>query len=108
MSFPENRMRRLRRTAALRRMSRETRLSRDNLILPLFVVEGTGVRQPVASMPGIDRWSVDRIIEECKRVSDLGVPAVILFGIPAEKDATGSGADAASHRPSKSALLTDK
>jgi porphobilinogen synthase len=95
MSFPVNRMRRLRRTEALRRMSRETRLSRDDLVLPLFVVEGTAVRQPVASMPGVSRWSVDQVIEETKRVSDLGVPAVILFGIPSEKDARGSGADAA-------------
>jgi porphobilinogen synthase len=94
MSFPESRMRRLRRSDALRRMSRETRLSRDNLVLPLFVVEGSAVRQPIASMPGVCRWSVDRLTEECKRVSDLGVPAVILFGIPAEKDALGSGADA--------------
>ncbi len=94
MSFPESRMRRLRRSDALRRMSRETRLSRDNLVLPLFVVEGRAVRQPIASMPGVCRWSVDRVTEECKRVSDLGVPAVILFGIPAEKDALGSGADA--------------
>jgi porphobilinogen synthase len=94
MSFPESRMRRLRRSDALRRMSRETRLSRDNLVLPLFVVEGSAVRQPIASMPGVCRWSVDRVIEECKRVSDLGVPAVILFGIPAKKDALGSGADA--------------
>jgi porphobilinogen synthase len=95
MSFPESRMRRLRRSDALRRLSRETRLSRDDLVLPLFVVEGSAVRQPIASMPGVWRWSVDRLTEECKRVSDLGVPAVILFGIPAEKDATGSGADAA-------------
>ena len=87
-------MRRLRRSDALRRMSRETRLSRDNLVLPLFVVEGSAVRQPIASMPGVCRWSVDRLTEECKRVSDLGVPAVILFGIPAKKDALGSGADA--------------
>ena len=95
MSFPESRMRRLRRSDALRRLSRETRLSRDDLVLPLFVVEGSAVRQAIASMPGVFRWSVDRLTEECKRVSDLGVPAVILFGIPAEKDATGSGADAA-------------
>ena len=95
MSFPVNRMRRLRRTEALRRMSRETRLSRDDLVLPLFVVEGSGLRQPIASMPGVCRWSADQVIEETKRVFDLGVPAVILFGIPAEKDARGSGADAA-------------
>ena len=94
MSFPQNRMRRLRRTETLRRMSRETRLSRDDLILPLFVVEGSGVREPVASMPGVQRFSVDQLVEETKRVFDLGLPAVILFGIPDEKDAVGSGADA--------------
>jgi porphobilinogen synthase len=95
MSFPVNRLRRLRRSESLRRMVRETRLSRDDLILPLFVVEGNGVRDPIASMPGVQRFSVDQVIEETKRVEGLGVPAVILFGIPDEKDAVGSGADAA-------------
>jgi porphobilinogen synthase len=95
MSFPVNRLRRLRRTETLRRMARETRLSRDDLILPLFVVEGSGVREPVVSMPGVHRFSVDQLVEESKRVFDIGVPAVILFGIPNEKDAVGSGADAA-------------
>lgn len=94
MSFPTNRMRRLRRSETLRRMSRETRLSRDDLILPLFVVEGSGVRDPVVSMPGVQRFSVDQVVEETKRVFDRGVPAVILFGIPEDKDAVGSGADA--------------
>jgi porphobilinogen synthase len=94
MSFPTVRMRRLRRTEALRRMTRETRLSREDLVLPLFAVEGTGVRQPVASMPGVERLSADQVAEEAKRVADLGIPAVILFGIPAAKDARGSGADA--------------
>jgi porphobilinogen synthase len=73
----------------------ETRLSRDNLVLPLFVVEGSGVREPVASMPGVLRFSVDQVVDEAKRVSDLGVPAVILFGIPEDKDPVGTGADAA-------------
>jgi porphobilinogen synthase len=95
MSFPNVRMRRLRRTEALRRLRRETRLSRDDLVLPLFVVEGSGVREPVASMPGVFRHSVDTLVNEVKEVSDLGIPAVILFGIPQEKDARGSGADAA-------------
>jgi porphobilinogen synthase len=95
MSFPVTRMRRLRRTDALRRMRRETQLSRDDLILPLFVVEGKGVREPVASMPGVSRFSVDQVALEAKEVADLGIPAVILFGIPAEKDARGSLADAA-------------
>jgi len=95
MSFPITRMRRLRRSETLRRMARETRLHRDDLVLPLFVVEGSAVREPVASMPGVLRFSVDQVVDECKRVSDLGVPAVILFGIPSDKDARGSGADAA-------------
>ena len=95
MSFPKDRMRRLRRTETLRRMTRETRLSRDNLILPLFVVEGDGVREEVSSMPGVFRYSVDQVVDEAKRVFDLGVPGVIFFGIPNAKDATGTGADAA-------------
>jgi len=94
MSFPVTRPRRLRRSETLRRMVRETRLSRDDLVLPLFVVEGRGVREPVASMPGVDRQSVDVLADEAKRVQDLGLPAVILFGIPSGKDARGSGADA--------------
>jgi porphobilinogen synthase len=95
MSFPRTRLRRLRRTEALRRLSRETRLSRDDLVLPLFAVPGRGVREPVASMPGVHRFSVDQLADEAKAVADLGLPAVILFGIPPEKDARGSGADAA-------------
>lgn len=94
MSFPTTRMRRLRRNETLRRMARETRLSRDDLILPLFVVEGSGVREAVSSMPGVLRYSVDQVVDEAKRVFDLGVPAVIFFGIPEHKDAQGSGADA--------------
>jgi porphobilinogen synthase len=94
MSFPITRMRRLRRTDALRRMRRETVLTRDDLVLPLFVVEGSGVREPVASMPGVSRFSVDQVALEAKEVADLGIPAVILFGVPVEKDAVGSGADA--------------
>jgi len=95
MSYPTTRMRRLRGSETLRRMVRETRLSRDDLILPLFVVEGVGVREPVASMPGVFRHSVDTLVAEVKRVRDAGIPAVILFGIPGAKDARGSGADAA-------------
>jgi len=94
MSFPTVRPRRLRRTETLRRMVRETRLSRENLVLPLFVVEGAGVREPVSSMPGVFRHSVDALVDEAKRVHDLGIPAILLFGIPAAKDARGSGADA--------------
>jgi porphobilinogen synthase len=95
MSFPTTRMRRLRRTETLRRMVRETSLRRDDLVLPLFIVEGSGVREAVSSMPGVYRYSVDTLVDAAKRVRDAGVPAVILFGIPTEKDATGTGADAA-------------
>ena len=94
MSFPVTRMRRLRRNETLRKMVRENRLAREDLILPLFVVEGSGIREAVASMPGVFRHSVDQVVLEAKRVADLGVPGVILFGIPSEKDARGSGADA--------------
>jgi porphobilinogen synthase len=76
-------------------MVRETRLAREDLILPLFVVEGTGRNEAIASMPGVCRFSVDQVVLEAKRVADLGVPAVILFCIPDEKDGRGSGADAA-------------
>jgi porphobilinogen synthase len=92
MSFPEYRPRRLRQTASLRRMVRETRLSVDQLVMPLFVVPGTRVSRPVSSMPGIAQLSVDLIVEECKAIRDLGIPAVILFGIPETKDAVGSAA----------------
>lgn len=95
MSFPATRMRRLRRTEALRSMVRETRLTPEDLVQPFFVVEGSGRREPVASMPGVARFSVDQVVLEAKRVADLGIPAVILFGVPAEKDARGSGADRA-------------
>jgi porphobilinogen synthase len=95
MSFPRTRMRRLRSSETLRRMLRETRLSRDDLVQPLFVVEGRGVREPISSMPGQHRFSVDQLALECKELADLGVPAVILFGVPDQKDARGSQADAA-------------
>ncbi len=95
MSYPTTRMRRLRASETLRRLVRETRLSPDDLILPLFVVEGSGIREPVASMPGVFRHSVDALVSEVKRVRDAGISAVILFGIPDAKDARGSGADAA-------------
>ena len=93
MSFPITRMRRLRRNETLRGMVRETRLAREDLVQALFVVEGAGRREAVASMPGVNRYSVDQVVLEAKRIADLGIPAVILFGIPAEKDARGSGAD---------------
>ena len=92
MAFPVHRLRRLRRTESLRNMVGETRLSVDDLIYPLFICPGEGVRSPVDSMPGVDRLSVDQGAEVCREVSDLGIPAVMLFGIPENKDAYGSGA----------------
>ena len=90
--FPAYRPRRLRRSEALRRLVRETRVTVEQLVQPLFVVPGRGVDRPVGSMPGIAQLSVDRAAEDCRRLADLGVPAVILFGIPEHKDARGSGA----------------
>ncbi len=90
--FPAYRPRRLRQREALRRLVRETRLSADQLVQPLFVVPGSRVEKPIAAMPGIAQLSVDRTAEECRRLVDLGVPAVLLFGIPPVKDSTGTGA----------------
>ena len=90
MSFPAIRPRRLRATAAWRRMLAETVLSVDDLVYPMFVVEGTKVNNPVASMPGVAQLSIDLLVEEARRVHALGVPALILFGIPAAKDPVGS------------------
>ncbi len=92
MPFPIVRMRRLRRNENLRRMVRETKLSVDDLILPLFVCPGSGVKKEIPSMPGNYQMSTDVLVEECKEVADLGVPAVILFGIPENKDELGSEA----------------
>ena len=92
MYFPDYRPRRLRRTENLRRMVRETRLSVDNLVYPLFVVPGTGVKNPVPSMPGVFQFSVDQLVEEVRSVADLGIPGIILFGLPEKKDENGSEA----------------
>ncbi|QJA05604.1 porphobilinogen synthase [Thermosulfurimonas marina] len=92
MFFPEYRPRRLRRTEALRAMVRETELSVKHLIYPLFVCPGKGVREEVSSMPGVFRLSVDEAVREAREVFELGVPAVILFGIPEKKDEVGSEA----------------
>jgi porphobilinogen synthase len=89
---PLHRPRRLRRTAALRRLVRETRLSPADLVLPLFVRPGSGVRTPVSSMPGVAQTSVDECVRDAERAHALGIGGVILFGIPDRKDATGSGA----------------
>ena len=92
MPFPRSRPRRLRRTAEIRNLVREVRVEPRDLVLPLFCVTGRGVREPVASMPGVERLSVDQLAVEAKEIRDLGIPAVILFGIPDRKDALGSGA----------------
>jgi len=90
MAFPEQRPRRLRRTEGWRRLVRETTLSVDDFVYPLFIVPGTGVDNPVGSMPGVSQFSVDRVAAEAASVYSLGIPAVILFGVPEEKDAVGS------------------
>lgn len=92
MQFPDYRPRRLRKNENFRRMIRETRLSVDNLIYPLFVVPGTKVKKPITSMPGNFQMSVDHIVREAARMKTLGIPAVLLFGIPEKKDEIASGA----------------
>ena len=92
MNFPTTRMRRLRKNPAIREMVRETTLTTKDLVLPLFVIYGKGVKKPISSMPGHFQMSVEHIVAEAKEVFDLGIPAVILFGIPETKDETGSSA----------------
>jgi porphobilinogen synthase len=92
MPFPQTRLRRLRRTPVLRDLVRETRLDAGDLILPLFVEEGLDGRSPIAAMPGVDRLSIGEAVAEAGEAAALGIPGVLLFGIPAEKDAEGSGA----------------
>ena len=82
MQFPEYRPRRMRRSEGLRRMIRETRLSVDNLVYPLFICPGREVRRPISTMPGQSQVSVDQAVIEAKECLDLGIPAVILFGVP--------------------------
>jgi len=90
--FPDRRMRRLRRTDALRRMVAETRISVDDLVAPLFVREGIDEPAPIGSLPGVVQHTVASLVVEAKRLVHLGVPGVVLFGVPAAKDAVGSGA----------------
>jgi porphobilinogen synthase len=92
MQFPDYRPRRLRRTESLRRMVRETILTVDSFVYPLFVIPGRGQRRPIASMPGQFQVSVDEAVAEAKECWALGIPAVILFGVPEKKDAVGSEA----------------
>ena len=86
MLFPEYRGRRLRATDNFRRMIRETKLSRDDLVLPLFAVEGKSVKKPINSMPGHFQLSVDHIVTKAREAKDAGIPGIMLFGIPSKKD----------------------
>jgi porphobilinogen synthase len=95
MSFPAQRPRRLRRSEALRGLVRETRLTTAGFIYPLFVCPGSGVKKEVGSMPGVYQQTVDQIIEECREVEGLGLPGVILFGLPESKDARGTSSTSA-------------
>ena len=88
--YPELRLRRLRKHPGLRRMVRETSLSADAFIYPMFVRAGSGPPRPVSSMPGVSQWSADQVGEEARKIRDEGIPAVILFGLPEAKDAIGS------------------
>jgi porphobilinogen synthase len=92
MTFPTTRLRRTRMNAALRGMVRETRLSPSRFLYPLFVCPGEGVKREISSMPGNCRWSVDTLVEEARSVKALGIPGVLLFGIPESKDERGSAA----------------
>ncbi|OGU78427.1 MAG: delta-aminolevulinic acid dehydratase [Stygiobacter sp. RIFOXYA12_FULL_38_9] len=91
-TYPEKRLRRLRYNPTVRDMIRETVLTKNDLIYPLFAVPGKGIKNEVKSMPGVYQMSIDVLVEECKEVEKLGIPAVILFGIPEHKDEVGSGA----------------
>jgi len=92
MSFPETRLRRLRRTPALRRLVRETTLGPDNFIYPLFVCPGKGIKREIPSLPGQFHFSVDELPREAEEIARLGIPGVILFGLPEKKDEVGSEA----------------
>src|ERR687886_854565 len=92
MAFPATRMRRLRKTGLLRDLVRETDLSAAHLVQPLFVELGTDRRTPIEAMPGVDRLSISHAVEEAAAAHELGIPAVLLFGIPSHKDEQASGA----------------
>src|SRR5215470_9546771 len=95
MAFPATRLRRLRRTGALRSLVRETRLTPESLVYPMFVCPGEGVRKEVGSMPGVYNLSVDEAVKEARELKSLAIPSTILFGLPESKDevATGAWAD---------------
>ena len=92
MQFPTIRPRRLRRSAALRRLVRETAVSVSDLVYPLFVTHGKDIKQPIASMPGVYQMSPEHILQEGEKCLELGIPAIMLFGLPAYKDEKGSSA----------------
>src|SRR5580698_10194817 len=92
MNFPATRMRRLRRTEALRSLVRETHLHPGALIYPLFICPGEGVRREISSMPGVFNLSIDEAVKEAEACAALGLGGLLLFGLPAEKDEQGSGA----------------
>jgi porphobilinogen synthase len=92
MNYPDYRPRRMRRTENLRRLIRETRLAPSDFIYPLFVVPGSNVTKPISSLPGQSHYSVDKVVDAAAAAADLGIPGVILFGIPEKKDAVGSEA----------------
>ncbi len=92
MPFPQTRLRRLRSTRALRGLVRETHLAPEDLVYPMFVAHGLDRREPIEAMPEIDRLSIDHAVSEARAAAALGIPAVLLFGIPATKDEDGSGA----------------
>jgi porphobilinogen synthase len=92
MIFPEYRPRRMRAHENLRRMVRETRLSKDNLIYPMFAVPGKSIREPIPAMPGQYRLSVDNFVKEAANAAGLGIPAIMIFGVPEKKDPLGTGA----------------
>src|SRR5437588_8264491 len=92
MAFPQTRLRRLRATHALRGLVRETHLTPGDLVYPMFVAHGIDRREPIAAMPGIDRLSIAHAVAEAGEAAELGIPAVLLFGLPASKDEEGSGA----------------
>ena len=92
MNFPQTRLRRLRRTEAIRSLVRETHLRPEALIYPLFICPGEGVRKPIGSMPGVFNLSIDEALKEAELCASLGLGGVLLFGLPAEKDEAGTGA----------------
>ena len=92
MQFPEYRARRLSKNENFRRLIRETKLSTDDLVYPLFVVGGKNFKKPIQSMPGNFQMSADNIVKEVKKAQELAIPAVLLFGIPDHKDEYGTGA----------------